>query len=371
MKHFGAAAQAVLAKAVLALSAMLLATAAQGADQQLSIYNWADYIGHNTVADFQKSTGIAVTYDTYDSDSALEAKVMAGDSGYDLVTTSTDFFGRQIKAGVYQSLDKSKLPNWKNLDPAVLQVMAQHDPGNAHAVPYLFGVNGFAYNVDLIRARMPNAPVDSLDMLFKPEIVSKFADCGVSFLDNAEDVLQLALNYLHLDPNTTRPEDYEKAEALLLKVRPYVRMFDSSAFMNALPNKELCLAMTWSGDYQTATARAAAVGVKVNLAFSIPKEGANIWYDAWLIPVGAPHPDAAYAFLNYMLDPKVIAQTTTDIHYGNNNLASRAFLSREILNNPAIYPSAADRVRLYDSHEVGPALERIRTRSWTRIKTGE
>jgi putrescine transport system substrate-binding protein len=343
----------------------------QATDTQLNIYNWADYIGKTTIADFEKQTGIDVTYDTYDSDSALEAKVMAGDSGYDLVTTSTDFFGRQIKAGVYEKLDKSKLPNWKNLDPAILKVMAEHDPGNDHAVPYLFGVNGFAYNVDMIRARLPNAPVDSLDMLFKPEIVSKFADCGVSFMDNAEDVLQLALNYLHLDPNSTRPEDYAKVEDLLLKVRPYVRMFDSAAFMNGLPNKELCIAMTWSGDYQTAIARANSAGIRVNLAFTLPKEGANIWYDAWLIPAGAPHPEAAYRFLNYILDPQVIALTTKDIHYGNDNLAARAYLPSDILQNPAIYPRPQDMPRLYDSKEVGPELERIRTRAWTRIKTGE
>ena len=187
---------------VTGLLAAMSATSALAEDQQLNIYNWADYIGKDTVTAFEKQTGIKVVYDTYDSDAALEAKVMAGNSGYDLVTTSTDFFARQIKAGVYQELDKSNLPNWKNLDPAIVAIMAKYDPGNAHAVPYLHGVNGIAYNVDMIKARMPNAPVGSLDMIFKPEIVSKFADCGVSFLDNAEDVIQLALNYLHLDPNT-------------------------------------------------------------------------------------------------------------------------------------------------------------------------
>jgi putrescine transport system substrate-binding protein len=293
---------------------------------------------------------------------------MAGDSGYDLVTTSTDYFGRQIKAGVYEPLDKSKLPNWKNLDPAILAVMAKFDPGNAHAVPYLHGVNGFAYNVDMITARLPNAPLDSLDMIFKPEIVAKFADCGVSFMDNAEDVIQLALTYLHLDPNSQRPEDYKAVERLLLAVRPYIRTFDSEAFMNALPNKELCIAMSWSGDYETAIARAKAAGVKINLAFTVPKEGANIWYDAWLVPAGAPHPDAAMRFLNFMLDPKVIAETTNQIHYGNDNLASRTLIDPAILKNPAIYPTATN---LYQSQEVNAATERLRTRCWTRIKTGE
>ena len=345
--------------------------AVRAEDAQLNIYNWADYIGRGTVAAFEAKTGIKVSYDTYDSDAALEAKIMSGESGYDLVTTSTDFFSRQIKAGAYEEIDKSKLPNWKNLDPAILQIMAVFDPGNSHAVPYLHGVNGFAYNVDMIRARMPNAPVDSLDMLFKPEIVSKFADCGVSFMDSAEDVIQLALNYLHLDPNTQKAEDFQAAEKLLLSVRPYVRTFDSAAFMNALPNKDLCIAMSWSGDYETALNRAKSAGLKLSLAFTVPKEGAGAWYDAWLIPAGAPHPEAAYRFLNYMLDPKIIAGTTNDIHYGNDNAAADAFVDPTILNNSAIYPTAAMKQRLYESHEVSAATERLRTRSWTRIKTGE
>jgi len=353
---------------------MLLAACvatAQAGDGQLNIYNWADYIGSGAIPGFEKLTGINVVYDTYDSDSALEAKVMSGDSGYDLVTTSTDFFSRQIKAGAYEPIDKSKLSNWTNLDPAILKLMEKFDPGNAHAVPYLHGVNGFAYNVDMIKARMPNAPLDSLDMIFKPEIISKFADCGVSFMDNAEDVLQLALNYLHLDPNTQKPEDYAAAEKLLLAVRPYVRTFDSAAFMNALPNKDLCIAMSWSGDYETATARAKAAGLTIHLAFTVPKEGANIWYDAWLIPAGAPHVEEAYKFLNYMLDPQVIAATTNQIRYGNDNLAANKFVTPDILHNPAIYPNAAIAARLYQSLEVGPTTERLRTRSWTRIKTGE
>jgi putrescine transport system substrate-binding protein len=344
---------------------------AQAEDPQLNIYNWADYIGSGAIPGFQKLTGISVVYDTYDSDSALEAKVMSGESGYDLVTTSTDFFSRQIKAGAYEAIDKTKLSNWKNLDPDILRVMAKFDPGNTHAVPYLHGVNGIAYNIDMIKARMLNAPVDSLDLIFKPEIVSKFADCGVSFLDNAEDVLQLALNYLHLDPNTQKPEDYAAAERLLLSVRPYIRSFDSAAYMNALPNKDLCIAMSWSGDYETARARAKAAGLNINLAFIVPKEGACIWYDAWLIPAGAPHVDAAYKFLDYMLDPKVIAATTNEIHYGNDNLAANAFVSPDVLQNQAIYPTPAMSARLYESLEVSPATERLRTRSWTRIKTGE
>src|ERR1700674_3390786 len=200
--------------------------AAAAEDKRLFIYNWSDFIGPRTVAEFEKQTGIKVTYDVYDAEETMEARLMAGNSGYDVVGASTEFFSREIKAGVYIPLDKSKLPNWKNLDPRMLAIQSAYDPGNAHAVPYLHSINGFAYNVDMVKARMPNAPVDSLDMLFKPEIVSKFADCGVTFLDSAEDVIQLALNYLHLDPNSTRREDFKAAEELLLKVRPYVRSFD-------------------------------------------------------------------------------------------------------------------------------------------------
>jgi putrescine transport system substrate-binding protein len=236
-------------------------------------------------------------------------------------------------------------------------------------MPYLRHVNGFAYNVDLVKARMPDAPVDSLDMLFKPDIIKRFADCGVTVLDSAEDVLQLALNYLHLDPNTTRPEDYKRAEQLILAVRPYIRTFDSSEYMNGLAEKEFCISMSWSGDYAAIRARARAAGVDVHLEFTVPKEGANGSFDALLIPVGAPHPEAAYRFLAYMLEPQVIAQVTNDIHYANNNKASNPYVDPQILNDPAIYPTPEVRRRLYQSAEVSPALERIRTRTWTRIKT--
>jgi putrescine transport system substrate-binding protein len=361
-----------LARGMLCACLTIAASFAAGAeDAQVNITNWADYIGRNTIAEFEKATGIKVVYDIYDSDAGLEAKVMAGESGYDVVTAPSDYFGRQIKAGVYQPLDRSKLPNWGNLDPHLLAVAAAYDPGNAHAAPYLHGVNGFAYNVDMVRARMPNAPVDSLDMLFKPEIVAKFADCGVTFLDSPEDVIQLALNYLHLDPNTTRKEDYKAAEDLIMAVRPYIRSFDSAGFLNGLPNKELCVAMSWSGDYQTARARAREAGVDVNLAFTVPKEGANEWLDAFLIPADAPHPEAAHKFIAFMLDPKIIAEVTNDIHYGNDNRAAAPFIDKDILDDPAIYPPPEVEARLYQSLEVNGPTERLRTRTWTRIKTGK
>jgi putrescine transport system substrate-binding protein len=344
-------------------------TAAGHAEEKvLRVYNWADYIGKNTIAEFEAATGIKVIYDTYDSDETLEAKLMAGDSGYDVVSTSTDYFSRQIKAGIYRPLDKSRLPDWKNLDPHVLSEEAAADPGNAYAMPYLRHINGFAWNIDLIHARMPDAPVDSLDMIFKPQILRRFADCGVSFLDSPEDVLQLALNYLHLDPNSTRPQDYARAEKLLDTVRPYIRAFDSSEYMNGLANGEYCISMSWSADYATVISRARTAGVTLHLAFTVPNEGANLAFDALLIPADSPHPQAAHKFLEFMLQPKVIAEVTNDIHYGNDNLASNPWVDPRILHDPTLYPTAQMEARLYQARQAGPALERLRTRTWTRIK---
>ena len=344
-------------------------TPARG-ETELRIYNWADYIGKDTVANFEARTGIKVIYDTYDADETLEAKMMAGDAGYDVVSTSTDYFSRQIKAGIYRPLDKALLPNWKNLDPHILAIEAQADPGNRHAVPYLQHVNGFAYNVAMIRARMPDAPVDSLDMIFKPENIRRFADCGVTFLDSAEDVLQLALNYLHLDPNTTRAADYQRAEKLLLAVRPYIKAFDSTEYLNGLANGEFCISMSWSADYASSRARAKAAGIDMPLAFTVPREGANGSYDAWLIPADAPHPLAAHEFLNYMLEPRVIAAVTNYIHYANDNAAAEPYVDPQIRADPALYLPPQVEARLYHAVEAGPALERLRTRTWTRIKTG-
>jgi putrescine transport system substrate-binding protein len=366
----GAALAALAAAALLSACGTGSGNTPAAEEKELRVYNWADYIGKDTVANFEAATGIKVIYDTYDADETLEAKMMAGDAGYDVVSTSTDYFSRQIKAGIYRPIDKALLSNWNNLDPRVLAIEAEADPGNRHAVPYLRHVNGFAYNVDLIRARMADAPVDSLDLIFKPEIIRHFADCGVTFLDSAEDVLQLALNYLHLDPNSTRPADYQQAEKLLLTVRPYIKAFDSTEYLNGLINSEFCISMSWSGDYATSRARARAAGIDVPLAFTVPKEGANGSYDAWLIPADAPHPLAAHKFLNYMLEPRVIAGVTNYIHYANDNSAADPYVDPQILADPAVYLPPAVEARLYHAEEAGPALERLRTRTWTRIKTG-
>jgi putrescine transport system substrate-binding protein len=342
-----------------------------GQDQVLNIYNWADYIGYRTIAEFERATHIKVVYQTYDSNQTLEAKIMVGHSGYDIVSTTTGFYGRQIRAGAYLPLDKSELPNLKNIDPSVLAIQEEADPGNRYAVPYLHAMNGFAYNVDAIKARMPGAPVDSLAMLFDPKVVAKFADCGVTFLDSPEDVIELALAYLHKDPNSRSLEDLQSAERTVMAVRPYIRNFDSNSYWHQLASKEICVAIAWSSDYSVALKRAAEDGTGAHLAFTLPKEGSNITYNAFLIPASAPHPEAAHKFLNFILEPKIIAEITNDIYYGNDNLAARPYVKKEILDDPAVYPPPALRARLYLPAEIGPDYDRARTRVWTRIKTGQ
>ena len=342
----------------------------QAEEPVLHVYNWADYIGVDTIPRFERATGIKVVYDLFDSNETLEGKLLVGDSGYDIVSTTMDHYARQIRSGLYEPLDKAQLPNWKNLDPYVLAVQAHADPGNRYAAPYLHAMNGFAYNVPLVRARMADAPVDSLDMLFKPQVVARFADCGISFLDSPKDVIQLALKYLHRDPNSTSLDDLRAAEQLLMSVRPYVRLFDSADYVYQLASGELCVAMGWSGDYSDALTKSRAAGLELHLAFTVPREGSNITYNALLIPAGAPHPHAAHRFINFILDAQVIAGITNYLHYGNDNLAARPFVNPDILNDPAIYPPPALRVRLYLPGQYDIPFQRQVTRTWTRIKSG-
>jgi putrescine transport system substrate-binding protein len=364
--------------ALVAFAAASLATATATwlpppakADGELNLYNWTDYIGENTVANFEKEYNVKVRYDTYDGNETLEAKLVVGNTGYDVVFPSSSFFARQIKTGIYQKLDRSKLTNWSNLDQWVLQQQASYDPGNAYAAPYMWGTNGFTYNLDMIQQRMPDAPLTSLRMLFDPEVVSKFQDCGVSFLDSPEDVFPLALAYMGKDPTSQNPDDIVAATEMLMKVRPYIKLFDSQLYLNDLPNSERCLAMTWSGDYAVAALRAEEAGVKINLAYTVPKEGSNLWFDAMLIPKDAPNPENALLFLNYMMRPDVIADCTNYIGYANGNQASKPLISPDILNDPAIYPDAETQKRMFPSVVRDEAVQRVITREWTRLKTGQ
>jgi putrescine transport system substrate-binding protein len=337
-------------------------------ERAIYVYNWADYIGAHTLADFEQATGIAVSLDTYDSDETMEAKMLAGDSGYDVVNTAMEFFGREIRAGAFEPLHREWLEGYENIDPEVLKIMAKADPGNRYVVPYLHSVNGFAYNRAMIKARLPNAPVDSLALIFDPKIVAHFADCGVVLLDSPQDTIGLALAYLHKNPNTRSAEDYQAAEQVIAKVMPFIRNFDSSEYVSTLANGEVCIAMGWSSDYAVAMHRAKLAGLNVDLEFSVPKEGASATYNGWVIPKGALHPQDGHRFISFTLRPKVIAAITNEIYYGNDNRAADRFVKPEILHDPRLYPDAKMRARLFPMEEADAATERLRTQIWTRLK---
>lgn len=355
------------------LTALLLAAtvAANAAEERvLNVYNWADYIGPATIPDFEKETGIRVNYDLYDSTEVVEAKMLAGSTGYDVVMHAVRYSARLIPIGVYQPLDRSKLPLWDNLDPWVLEVMAGYDPGNRHGMPYMWGSTGYAINRDMVRARMPDAPLGSGAMLFDPKVVARFADCGVSFIDEPTDVIPMVLQYLGHDPNSLEPGHIAAAEAQLKSVRPYIRYFSSTRMINDLPNLEVCVAMSWSGDYAQAMSRAAEVGARVDLAYYTPREGTLYWFDGVFIPADAPHPDNAHRFLNYLLRPEVIAAISNETRYANANRASMPYLDAAVANDPATYPPAAERASAAIGFIYGPKEERHRTRAWSRVKTG-
>jgi putrescine transport system substrate-binding protein len=359
--------------AAVAGAVVLVAAGAAAAQEEkvVNVYNWVDYIGETTIADFEKETGIKVVYDTYDASETVDAKLMAGHSGYDVVLHGSNFIPRLITAGVFQKIDIAKLPDYKNLDPEIMKILATADPGNAYSVPYMWGTVGMTYNLDMVNERIPDAPLDSLDILFKPEYASKLADCGISVLESPTDVIPMALAYLGKDPNSTDPADYEAVVELFKPIRQYIKTFDQANYLNALPNKELCVAMTWSGDYATATARAEEAGVEINLAYFVPKTGVPSWFDVWLIPADAPHPENALAFIDYMLRPQVIADATNFTYYANANIEGNKLVNPDILADPAIYPDAATQAKLFSRTDLPPAAERARTRAWSRIKTGQ
>jgi putrescine transport system substrate-binding protein len=347
------------------------AVAAKSAEEKiLNVFTWPDYIGPNTIADFEKEYGIKVNYDTYDSTEMAEARLLAGRTGYDVVDHAERYSARLIPIGVYRPLNRAKLTNWGNLDPWVLNTLQSADPGNRYGVPYLWGTTGFTYNVKMIRERMPNAPVDSADMIFKPEVARHFADCGISFLDEPTDVIPMAMIYLGHDANSVDPDDLAQVEKLLKGVRPYIRYFSSAKMLVDLPNEEVCIAMSWSGDYAQAMYRAQEVGRPVQLAYTTPREGTLAWFDLWFIPADAPHPDNAHLFLNYLLRPKVIADISNEVRYAAPNIPAMPFVVPEVRNDPAVYPPEAVRLSLHKGVLHSPKEERARSRLWSRVKTG-
>ncbi|WP_286203197.1 polyamine ABC transporter substrate-binding protein [Rhizobium lusitanum] len=357
--------------AATAFAAVSLVTAAQAEDKVVNVYNWSDYIDDSILADFTKETGIKVVYDTFDANETLETKLLAGKTGYDVVVPTAYFLQRQIKAGVFQKLDKSKLPNISNMWDTVQQRIAAYDPGNQYAVDYMWGTSGVGYNVDKVKQILGTDEAPDINVIFDPALAAKFKDCGIYMLDSPTDVIPAALRYLGLDPNSTKADDLKKAEDLLTAVRPNVRKFHSSEYINALANGDICLAFGYSGDVLQARNRAAEAKNGINISYSIPKKGAQMWFDVMAIPADAPHVAEAHAFINYMMKPEVIAKASNFTAYANGNKASQQFVSKEVLEDPSVYPTEEVTKNLYTLKPWDPKAQRVATRLWTKVTTGQ
>jgi putrescine transport system substrate-binding protein len=357
---------AVLATAV---AGALASAPAISAEKTVKIYNWSDYIAEDTIPKFQESTSIKVSYDVFDSNEVLEAKVLSGQSGYDIVVPTSDYLARHIKAQAYQKLDKSKIPNLKNLDPDLMKNLENYDPGNEYGIPYQWGTTGIGYNVSKVTEVLgEDAPTDSWDLIFDPKYSSKLKSCGIAILDSGSEVLPLALQYLGLDPNSKKPADYKKAQELMSNIRDNITYFHSSRYISDLANGDICVAIGWSGDVFQAAARAEEAENGVEIGYSIPKEGTAMWADMMAIPRDAKNVEEAHQWINYVLDPKVGADITNYVWYGSPNLASKAFIDPEILEHPGIYPPAG--TKLFTFEVLPQKVERILGRTWTAIKTG-
>jgi putrescine transport system substrate-binding protein len=358
--------------AATAFVAVGLVASASAADRVVNVYNWSDYIDDSILADFTKETGIKVVYDTFDSNETLETKLLAGHTGYDVVVPTADFLQRQIQAGVFQKLDKSKLPNISNMWDMVQQRISAYDPGNQYAVDYMWGTNGIGYNVDKVKQILGTDAKPGLEVIFDPKIAAKFKDCGIYILDAPKDVIPGALRYLGLDPNSNKPEDFKKVEALLTSIRPYVRKFHSSEYINALANGDICIAFGYSGDVLQARNRAADAKNNVNVDYSIPSQGAQMWFDVMAIPADAPHVAEAHEFLNYIMKPEVIAKASNFVSYANGNKASQQFMNKEVLDDTAVYPTE-DMMKnlLFTVKPWDQKTQRLATRLWTKVLTGQ
>lgn len=353
------------------IAALALVSSSFAADKEVRVYNWSDYIDETILADFTKETGIKVVYDVFDSNEVLETKLLAGKTGYDIVVPTGSFLSRQIEAGVFQKLDKSKIPNISQLWPEVSNRVAVYDPGNAYALNWMWGTTGVGYNEAKIKERMADAPVDSLDIIFKPEIAAKFKDCGIFMLDSPEDVLPVALNYLGLDPNTKNLDDLKKADELLGKIRPYVQKFHSSEYINALANGDICMALGWSGDILQSATRAEEAKNGHVIKYNIPKEGTQMWFDMMAIPADAKNVAEAHALLDYLNRPEVMAKASNYISYANGNLGSQKHINEDILKNPAVFPDEATLKKLYVKTAWDAKTQRSVTRMWTKMVTGK
>ena len=359
-------------KMILAAALVLAAGAARAEEAVLNVYNWSDYVGKDTVAKFEKETGIKVRYDVYDSNEVLEAKLLAGHSGYDVVVpSSTPYLERMAKARVFLKLDKSKLTNYGNLDPKILASAAVADPGNAYGVPYMWGTTGVGYNVAKVKAALGgHAPVDSLKLIFDPEVAKKLKSCGISLLDTPEEVFAAALAYEGRPPLSRDQKDLELAGETVKKIRPDVKKFHSSQYINDLANGDLCVAFGYSGDVFQAQSRAQEAKNGVEIEYSIPKEGAMLWIDQMAIPADAAHPENALKWINFILRPEIAAEISNAVAYANPNAKATKLVDKEIRDNPNIYPPDSVKKRLFFDTPVTQQYERARTRLWTQVKTG-
>ncbi|MFU8816738.1 MAG: polyamine ABC transporter substrate-binding protein [Pseudomonadales bacterium] len=359
-----------------ALAVGLLGLAACGGTEQaggsapaklVNFYNWSDYIDDRSLPDFTAETGIRVRYDVYDSNDVLEGKLLAGNTGYDVVVPTGNYFELQRTTGIYQPLDKSKLANYGNLDPDILAKIEPLDPGNLHAVPYAWGTTGLGLDVAKISARIPDAPLDSWELLFDPEHARRLADCGITLLDAPDEIDEIVLNYLGYPPASADPRQLEEAMALVAEIRPYVRYFHSSQYIDDFANGEVCLVMGWSGDLYQAMNDARQ---GLDLRYVIPREGTVLWFDLMAVPADAPNPDNAHALIDYLLRPEVAARITNKTFFANGNLASLPLVDAEIRDDPAIYPPPEVMERLFPNPVKEPSYVRSRNRLWTRVKTG-
>jgi putrescine transport system substrate-binding protein len=361
----------MIAALALGLGVAGISIAAAQNTRVVNVYNWSDYVDPKVLEDFTKETGIKIQYDTFDANETLETKLLAGKSGYDVVVPTAYFLERQIKAGVFQKLDKSKLNNLSNVWPEIAKRLAVYDPGNQYAVNYMWGTTGIGYNVKAMRERLgANGRIDSWDVVFKPGNLAKFKDCGVHMLDSADDIVPAALHYLGLDPNSADPKDLEKAADLLTTIRSSVRKFHSSEYLNALASGEICLVVGWSGDVKQAQKRALEAKNGVEIGYSIPKEGAQMFFDNISIPKDAAHVAEAHTFIDYLLRPDVAAKNSNLVAYANGNLASQKFIDKAVLDDKSIYPDVATMSRLYTVGARDQKSQRLVNRLWIKIKTG-
>lgn len=339
---------------------------------RLHIYNWSDYVAEDTIANFEARTGIRVVYDVYSENEVLEAKLQAGNSGYDLVFPSLrPFAQRQVLQGIYAPLDRARLPNYGNLDPQLLAGMTDADPDNAHLVPYMWGTTGLGINVAKVREALgEDVELDSWSLLFDPAKAERLASCGISVLDDEQEAFAAALIWQGRDPNRTDGDEIEAVQAAYAAIRPHIRSFNNSQYINDLATGETCLAMGYSGDVAQAAARAEEAGTGLEIAYIIPKEGAIRWIDVMAIPSDARNKEAAHAFIDYLLEPEVIAAVTNYVAYANPNLASKAFVEAGILEDEGIYPPDEVMAKLVDPQKLPDAAQQSRVRAWTRIKSG-